>query len=199
MVQRVAERNPHSPAAIRGKPDVSFGEMRLVLCSQLEHGGAILEILNDAIASSTALYDYHPRPPESMNAWFEAKRAGQFPVWGALDDAGALLGFATYGTFRAWPAYKYSVEHSVYVARAARGQGVGRQLMQQLIESAIEQQKHVLIGGIDAHNVSSIALHRKLGFVHAGTIEQAGYKFGRWLDLAFYQLVLPTPSAPVGG
>jgi phosphinothricin acetyltransferase len=173
--------------------------MRLVLCSQVEHGGAILEILNDAIATSTALYDYQPRPPESMVAWFEAKRVGQFPVWGALDEAGTLLGFASYGTFRAWPAYKYSVEHSVYVARTARGRGVGKELMQRLIGSATQQQKHVMIGGIDAQNADSVAFHRKLGFVHAGTIEQAGFKFGRWLDLAFYQLILPTPFTPTDG
>jgi len=87
--------------------------MRLVACSYAAQGPAILEILNDAIVTSTALYDYHPRAPESMFAWFAAKDAGRFPVIGAVDEAERLLGFATYGTFRAWPAYKYSVEHSV--------------------------------------------------------------------------------------
>jgi L-amino acid N-acyltransferase len=173
--------------------------MRLVECSLSEHGAAILEILNDAIVSSTALYDYRPREPGSMTGWFEAKRAGQFPVWGALDDAGALLGFASYGSFRAWPAYKYSVEHSVYVARGHRGQGIGKALMQRLIQSATEQQLHALIGGIDAANADSVAFHQRLGFVHSGTIKEAGFKFGRWLDLAFYQLILPTPSAPSDG
>jgi len=170
--------------------------MRLVQCSLAEHGSAILEILNEAITSSTALYDYRPRPASSMASWFEAKRAGGFPVWGALDEAGTLLGFASYGTFRAWPAYKYSVEHSVYVAPAQQGRGVGKRLMQRLIQSATEQELHTLIGGIDASNATSIAFHQKLGFAHAGTIEQAGFKFGRWLDLAFYQLILATPAQP---
>jgi phosphinothricin acetyltransferase len=173
--------------------------MRLVACSLAEHGGAILEILNDAIVSSTALYDYRPREPASMQGWFEAKQAGGFPVWGALDEAGALLGFASYGSFRAWPAYKYSAEHSVYVARGQRGRGVGTSLMRRLVESATAQQLHTLIGGIDAENADSVAFHQKLGFVHAGTIKQAGFKFGRWLDLAFYQLLLPTPAAPSDG
>ncbi|MES1184857.1 MAG: N-acetyltransferase family protein [Myxococcales bacterium] len=173
--------------------------MRLVECSLSEHGGAILQILNDAIVSSTALYDYRPRTPDSMIGWFEAKRAGGFPVWGARDDAGALLGFATYGSFRAWPAYKYSVEHSVYVASGQRGRGVGTTLMRRLIQTATQQDLHSLIGGIDASNQESIAFHRKLGFVHAGTIKEAGFKFQRWLDLAFYQLILPTPSAPRDG
>ena len=91
--------------------------MRIVECSHAEHAGSILQILNEAIVNSTALYDYAPRPPESMVPWFETKRVGGFPVLGAVNDDGALLGFATYGTFRARPAYKYSVEHSVYVDR----------------------------------------------------------------------------------
>jgi L-amino acid N-acyltransferase len=174
-------------------------QMELVTCDEAEHGAAILEILNEAIVSSTALYDYQPRPLASMASWFEAKRAGRFPVWGAIGGGGRLLGFATYGAFRARQAYKYSVEHSVYVARDARGGGVGTKLMERLIQSAVEQQKHVLIGGIDAENEASVAFHRRLGFVHAGTIKQAGFKFGRWLDLAFYQLLLETPHAPVDG
>jgi L-amino acid N-acyltransferase len=173
--------------------------MRLVECTQAEHGVEILEILNDAIVSSTALYDYRPRELSSMTSWFDTKVKGGFPIWGALGDSGALLGFATYGTFRAWPAYKYSVEHSVYVQRESRGRGVGKALMGRLISSATEQQKHVLIGGIDAENASSVRFHEQLGFSHCGTIRQAGFKFGRWLDLAFYQLILPTPNEPSDG
>ncbi|MBU2278914.1 MAG: GNAT family N-acetyltransferase, partial [Gammaproteobacteria bacterium] len=75
----------------------------------------------------------------------------------------------------------------------------GKLMLQQLIRSAEEQNYHLLIGGIDASNSGSIALHQKLGFVHSGTITQAGYKFGRWLDLAFYQLTLKTPTEPVDG
>ena len=118
---------------------------------------------------------------------------------GAVDAAGTLLGFATYGVFRARPAYKYSVEHSVYVHKDCRGQGAGRALLQRIIEAAREQNYHVLVGGIDAENAASIALHRELGFTHAGTITQSGFKFGRWLDLAFYQLTLETPVNPVDG
>lgn len=173
--------------------------MRFVTCTYDYHAVAILEIINEAIINTTALYDYSPRSLESMVGWFKVKEAGGFPVIGAVAEDGQLLGFASYGTFRDWPAYKYSVEHSVYVHKDHRGHGVGRALMQRLITIAKEQQYHVIIGGIDVSNSSSIALHEKLGFSHAGTIKQVAFKFGRWLDLAFYQLVLETPAEPVDG
>ncbi len=173
--------------------------MRIIDCDAATHSDAILEILNEAIVSSTALYDYEPRSRESMRGWFATKRAAGFPVLGALDDAGQLLGFASYGTFRAWPAYKYSVEHSVYVHKHQRGRGVGETLLRRLISVAEQRDVHVLVGAIDAQNRASVALHRKLGFEHAGTVREAGFKFGRWLDVAFYQLILATPRAPVDG
>lgn len=173
--------------------------MHAVACSYERHASAILDILNEAIESSTALYDYRPRPFESMAGWFKAKDAGGFPVLGVEDAGGRLVGFASYGTFRAWPAYKYSVEHSVYIHHEHRGKGIGFALMQRLIAAAIEQQYHVMIAGIDVTNGPSIALHEKLGFEHSGTIRQVGFKFGRWLDLAFYQRMLPTPRNPVDG
>ncbi|MBL0729978.1 GNAT family N-acetyltransferase [Piscinibacter sp. HJYY11] len=173
--------------------------MKLIDCTEDRHAAAILEIFNDAIVSSTALYDYKPRAPESMVAWFATKRANGFPVIGVKDEAGTLLGFASYGTFRAWPAYKYSVEHSIYIHRDHRGRGLGRTLLQAIVDAARERQVHTLIGGIDAANDASIALHRAMGFEHAGTIRQAGFKFGRWLDLAFYQRILETPAQPVDG
>lgn len=173
--------------------------MKLIDCTRAAHVAAILDIFNDAIVSSTALYDYQPRTAENMARWFDAKEGGGFPVVGATDDHGALLGFASYGTFRAWPAYKYTVEHSIYVHRDHRGRGVGRSLLQALIERATARQLHVLVGGIDVGNAASIHLHERLGFTHAGTIRQAGFKFGRWLDLAFFQRLLDTPHHPVDG
>jgi L-amino acid N-acyltransferase len=172
--------------------------MQFAQCTHDAHAEQILAILNEVIANSTALYDYKPRTLESMAGWFATKAANRFPVIGAI-DGGQLAGFASYGTFRAWPAYKYSVEHSVYIHRDHRGKGLGRMLMLQLIEAAIEQQYHVMIGAIDVSNASSIRLHEQLGFVHAGTIRQAGFKFGRWLDLAFYQRMLETPAHPIDG
>ncbi|WP_211231767.1 GNAT family N-acetyltransferase [Ottowia thiooxydans] len=177
----------------------SLSEVKFVACTHDEHAQEILSIFNEAIANSTALYDYHPRTSQNMEGWFAAKAAGGFPVIGAVDEDGVLLGFASYGTFRAWPAYKYSVEHSVYVHKDHRGQGLGPVLMEKLIEAARAQQLHVMIGVIDAANKGSIALHERLSFAHAGTVRQAGFKFGQWLDVAFYQLILETPTHPVDG
>jgi L-amino acid N-acyltransferase len=172
--------------------------MQLTRCD-IRYAEPILAIFNDAIANSTALYDYKPRTIGSMSNWFENKTKGNFPVIGAVDDSGNLLGFASYGTFRAWPAYKYSVEHSIYVAEKHRGRGLGKSLLQEIIQSARQQQYHAVIGGIDSQNRVSVQLHTRLGFSHAGTLKQVGFKFGRWLDLEFYQLLLDTPAQPVDG
>jgi len=171
----------------------------LVACTHDRHAHAILDIFNEAILTSTALYDYQPRSLASMQSWFAAKDAGNFPVVGLEDEAGQLLAFGSYGSFRAWPAYKYSVEHSVYVHKDHRGQRLGFQIMQALIAAARQRDVHAMVGGIDASNAQSIALHERLGFKHVGTLPQVGFKFGRWLDLSFYQLLLETPLNPVDG
>ena len=176
-----------------------MGELNVVRCDFERHADAILAIFNEAIVNSTALYDYQPRTPQSMLPWFDAKRAGNFPVIGVEDADGGLLAFASYGTFRGWPAYKYTVEHSVYVHKDHRGQGLGRMVLRELIAAARQNDVHAMIGGIDATNAGSIALHERLGFKHAGTLPQVGFKFGRWLDLVFYQLTLETPLNPVDG
>jgi L-amino acid N-acyltransferase len=159
----------------------------------------ILAILNDAILNSTALYDYQPRTLEMMRNWFAEKSRHDCPVLGALTPQGTLMGFVTYGQFRVRPAYKYTVEHSLYVARDYRRQGVGRRLLEEIIVTAQRQDYHALIGCIDTENAVSIALHRQLGFHEAGTMREVGFKFGRWLDIVFYQLLLPTPEHPHDG
>ena len=170
--------------------------MRFIECTFEHHGRAVCEIFNEAIVTSTSVYDYGPRSLETIEQWFAAKAAHGYPIIAAVDDAGTLLGFSSYGTFRAWDGYKYTVEHSVYVEKSARGRGIGEALLRRLIETAKAQDYHVMIGAIDAANDASIALHRKLGFELAGTMREVGFKFGRWLDVVFYQLTLDTPVEP---
>src|SRR4051794_32463399 len=131
--------------------------MNIIQCDP-SHAEPILAIFNDAILTSTALYDYEARTPEMMTTWFEAKRKGNFPVIGATTETGELMGFASYGTFRAWPGYKYTVEHSVYVAAPFRGKGLGKKLLQEIPQTASKQNYHVLVGVIDAQNTVSIQL-----------------------------------------
>ena len=173
--------------------------MKIVACQRERHADAILAIFNEAIVNTTALYDYQPRTSAMMEAWFETKVKNNYPVIGAENEAGELMGFATYGTFRAFPAYKYTVEHSVYVDARFRRQGVGRRLLAEIIAGAEAQEYHCMVGVIDSANEGSIKLHEELGFKRCGDIAQAGFKFGRWLDLVFYQRILAGPAKPVDG
>ena len=113
-----------------------------------------------------------------------------------IEKSGKVVAFATFGSFRAWPAYKYTIEHSVYVHADYRNQGFAAKLMKELITIANESGFATLVAGIDAANEGSIKLHEKLGFTYSGVIKKAGYKFGKWLDLAFYQLELNGPKTP---
>lgn len=156
---------------------------------------AILAIYNDAIENSTAVFSYRPHTLEMRREWFSAKRDQNFPVLVA-EANDAVAGFATYGHFRPWPAYRYTVEHSVYTAPEFRRQGAARSLMLALIERARKQEYHAVIGGVVAENVASVRLHESLGFAEVAHFRQVGYKFARWLDLKFFQLLLDTPRAP---
>jgi L-amino acid N-acyltransferase len=158
----------------------------------------ILAIYNDAILNTTAVYNYHAHTLEMRREWLAEKLAKNHPVFVA-EENGTIAGFASYGAFRQWAAYKYAMEHSVYVHQDFRGKGIAGSLLTQLIDEAKKRDVHVLIGGIDADNTISIQLHKNLGFAECGYIKQVGYKFGRWLDLIFMQLILDTPEAPKEG
>jgi L-amino acid N-acyltransferase len=149
----------------------------------------ILAIYNEVIRNSTAVYSEVEFTPARGETWFETKAEQGFPFIVARDDGG-VTGFGTFGDFRAWPCYQYSVEHSVHVRSDRRGRGIGRALMGELIGRARAANKHVMLAGIDADNTVSIALHESLGFRQVGHFHEVGFKFGRWLDLVFLQLSL---------
>ena len=149
----------------------------------------IRDIFNEVIRNSTAVFSDIEVTLEDREAWLEAKHARGFPVPAAVDPSG-VVGFGTFGDFRTWPGYRYSVEHTVHVRVDRRGRGVGRALVQALLQEAVRMQKHVMIAGIDAQNVTSISLHEKLGFKVVGELQEVAFKFGRWLDLKFMQRLI---------
>jgi phosphinothricin acetyltransferase len=149
----------------------------------------ILAIYNEVIRNSTAVYSEVEFTAARGAAWLDAKAEQGFPFIVARDASG-VVGFGTFGDFRAWPCYQFSVEHSVHIRSDRRGRGIGRSLIVELIERAKTLQKHVMIAGIDAENVVSIGLHQSLGFSVVGHFHEVGFKFGRWLDLKFLQRTL---------
>jgi phosphinothricin acetyltransferase len=156
----------------------------------------ILAIYNHAIEHTTAIFEYRPHTIEMRREWFRAKQAASLPVIVAT-DGDRVAGFASYGPFRAWPAYKYSVELSVYVAINARRRGTGTELVRAIVEEARTRDLHVVMAGITADNDVSLRLHHRLGFVEVAHISQVGYKFGKWIDLKLLQLVLDGPATPI--
>jgi L-amino acid N-acyltransferase len=158
----------------------------------------ILLIYNEIILHSTAVYEYRPHTIEMRRQWYETKKKDNYPVFVAEED-GIIVGFSSFGPFRAWSAYRYSVENSVYVAAGHRGRGIGQLLMPPLIEAARDLGMHVMIASIDATNEASHRLHRAFGFEEVAHFKQVGYKFGRWLDLKFLELILDTPKYPSEG
>jgi len=148
---------------------------------------AILAIFNEVIKTSTAVYRDDPVPLEERRAWFEARKQGGYPVL-AAEAKGKVIGFSSFGEFRgAYPGYRHTVEHSVHVDNHARGTGAGTALLEALFPLAAAMGKHVMIGAIDAANAGSLRFHARLGFAQTGLLPEVGFKFGRWLDLAFVQ------------
>jgi phosphinothricin acetyltransferase len=150
---------------------------------------AILAIYNHAILTTTASYDYEPQSLDTRKAWLKDKKAHGMPVFVIEDDDG-VAGFATYGQFREKIGYQYTVEHSIYIIEGKRGMGYGKLLMTTLINTAINQDMHVMIAGIDASNEGSINFHKKFGFEEVAHFKEVGYKFNRWLDVIFMQKML---------
>lgn len=149
----------------------------------------IKEIMNHNILHSTAIYDYAAKSDAEITQWFTHKQNGNWPVIVA-EENGIITGYATYGTFRFKVGFNPTVEHSVYVAEGAHSKGIGRLLLSHLIDICRAEGYHCMVGCIDASNGGSIAFHKKFGFTEAGVLKEVAYKFDKWLDLQFMQLLL---------
>ena len=150
---------------------------------------AILDIINDAILNSTALYDYNVRTLATQEAIFEDKISTGFPIFVA-EIENKIAGFGYYSEFRFREAYKFTVEHSVYAQKNHIGKGIGKLLLTELIKTAKSQNLHTMIGVIDSENTTSIDFHKKFGFEEVGFIKESGYKFDRWLHSVIVQKML---------
>jgi L-amino acid N-acyltransferase len=149
----------------------------------------IVAIYNDLIATSTAVYSDQPVTLAERRRWWQARIAQGYPVLVARDAHG-VAGFSTFGDFRAWPGYRFTVEHTVHVRADGRSRGIGTELVRALFPRAAQLDKHMMLAGVDAENAASIRFHERLGFTQAARLREIGYKFNRWLDLVFLQRAL---------
>jgi len=156
---------------------------------QISDTKSIVEILNYYIVNSTALYDYEIRTTEQQQIIFDEKLKKGFPVIVATID-NAVVGFGYYSEFRFREAYKFTVEHSVYVAPSEHGKGIGKIVLQNLIDLAKQQKLHTMVAVIDSENENSISFHEQFGFETVGNIKESGFKFERWLHSIIMQLML---------
>jgi len=153
-------------------------------------------IYNDAVAHSTAIWNETLVDTANRLAWLADRQRAGYPVLVVVDEQDDVLGYASFGDWRAWDGYRHTVEHSVYIRADQRGKGLGEGMMLALIERARALGKHVMVAGIEAGNLGSIRLHEKLGFDQVGHLRQVGAKFGSWLDLVFLQLTLDSRATP---
>jgi phosphinothricin acetyltransferase len=149
----------------------------------------ITEIYNDVIMKSTAIFSEVPVTLEERIDWWKGRVRQGYPVLVAR-DAGVVMGFATYGEFRPWPGYRFTIEGTIHIDASVRRQRVGAALLKVLIERARAAGKHVLIAGVDSANVASLRFLEGSGFERVGYLREVGNKFGRFLDLVFLQYVL---------
>jgi L-amino acid N-acyltransferase YncA len=150
---------------------------------------AILAIYNDAVVNTAAIWNDDIVDLDNRIAWFRTRTGQGFPVLAAV-EGDHVLGYASYGDFRAFQGYRFTVENSIYVAGDARGKGAGSALLAALVDAARAQGKHMMVAGIEAGNGVSLRLHAKQGFVETARMPELGFKFGRYLDLVFLQKTL---------
>jgi L-amino acid N-acyltransferase len=151
---------------------------------------SIVEIYNVSV-TTTSTWSETPQTLAERDAWFAARtEAGDGVVVAAADDA--VVGFAAYGEFRNphWTGYRFTVENTVHLRDGWSGRGIGRALMEALIDHATTNGKHVMVAAVDGENEGSVTFHERLGFTVVGRMPEVGWKFGRWLDLVLLQRIL---------
>ena len=165
----------------------------MIRAARAEDAAAIAAIWNAVIRDSAATFTTLEKTPEGLAQDIADKaRAGHgFLV---AESGGAISGFACYGQFRAGPGYARTMEHTIHLAPAAQGQGLGRALMTALCDHAAAAGAHSLCAGVSAENPAGVAFHRRIGFTEVARLPQVGFKFGRWMDLVLLQKFLVQPD-----
>jgi phosphinothricin acetyltransferase len=147
---------------------------------------AVTDIYNEVLIHTTAIYRDIPATLEDRTLWWKAQQEKGYPVLVAEED-GVIRGFASFGDFRTWPGYRFTVEGTIHLAPAARRKGIGTHLLQELIAAARANGKHMLIAGVDSENIASLHFLEKAGFDRTAHLREVGYKFNRFLDLVLLQ------------
>ncbi|WP_426150338.1 GNAT family N-acetyltransferase [Pseudomonas sp. DC3000-4b1] len=155
----------------------------------------ILEIYNDAVANTTAIWNEQSVDLANRQAWYDLRQQQRYPILVAVSED-QVLGYASFGDWRPFEGFRHTVENSVYVRDGQRGLGLGAKLLAPLLERARACDKHVVVAAIESGNQSSIRLHQRQGFEITGQMPQVGVKFGRWLDLTFMQCTLNPGARP---
>jgi L-amino acid N-acyltransferase len=152
---------------------------------------AILDIYNEAVLTTTASYDYEPRTLAHRQQWFAERQRDNYAVFVAEQPDGTIVGWSALNPYHARVGYRFTAENSIYVAALHRGKGVGKRLLKPLVEAAQARGLRAIIAAIDAANDASVRLHAAFGFEQVGLFKQVGYKFDRWLDVIYMELLLP--------
>ncbi len=153
----------------------------------------ITAIYNEVLTSSTAIYNERPTTPEERIAWWRMRQEQGYPVLVAA-DGGSVAGFGTFGDFRPWPGYRFTVEGTIHINSSARGQGIGTEILKTLIIRADALGKHTMIAGVDSENTASLRFLERFGFERRAYLQEVGYKFDRFLDLILLQYWITPPS-----
>lgn len=157
--------------------------------ARLEDAAAIRQIYNVEVETSTVTFDMVPRSLDDQQRWIQ-ERSGAHVALVAIDDEGSVCGFGSLSPYRDRPAYSPTVEDSVYVARNRQGEGVGKLLLQGLVEAAQAQGFHSVMARVVGGHDASIRLHAAAGFEVVGTEREVGRKHRRWLDVVLMQRLL---------